>query len=83
MAEILAKFWHQIIFALGAVIVAVRLESEVRNLRKDLDSLTGELRRRDTYVETVKQRTELDLLNKQVSALWGFSNRLRDRFNGK
>ena len=75
--------WHQILFVLGAIIVAVRLESEVRNLRKDLDSLTDELRRRDTYVETVKQRSELDVLAKQVSALWSFVNRLRDRFNGK
>ena len=81
--DFLRGYWHQILFVLGAIIVAVRRESEVRNLRKDLDSLTDELRRRDTYVETVKQRSELDVLAKQVSALWSFVNRLRDRFNGK
>jgi hypothetical protein len=81
--DILRGYWHQILFVVGAVIVAVRLESEVRNLRKDLDALTSELRRRDTYVETVKQRSELDVITKQVSALWSFVNRLRDRFNGK
>jgi molecular chaperone GrpE (heat shock protein) len=68
---------------IGVVIIAVRLESEVKELRKDLESLTDELRRRDTYVETVRQRSELDVITKQVSALWSFVNNLRDRFNGK
>jgi uncharacterized protein YoxC len=81
--EILKGYWHQIIFVIGVVIIAVRLESEVKELRKDLESLTDELRRRDTYVETVRQRSELDVITKQVSALWSFVNNLRDRFNGK
>ena len=80
--EFLSGYWHQIMFFLGVIIVAVRLESEVRSLRKDLDGLTKELNRRDTYVETVKQRSEIDVLNKQVSTLWEFVNKLRDRFNG-
>ena len=80
--EFLSGYWHQIMFFLGVIIVAVRLESEVRSLRIDLDGLTKELNRRDTYVETVKQRSEIDVLNKQVSTLWEFVNKLRDRFNG-
>lgn len=62
--------------------MAVRLESEVKNLRKDLDRLTTELERRDTYVETVKQRSEIDINSKQISALWIMINKLRDKFNG-
>ena len=82
--ELFSEFWRQIIFFLGVVVVAIRLESEVRSLRKDLDGLTKELNRRDTYVETVKQRSEIDVLNKQVSTLWEFVNKLRDKFqNGK
>ena len=81
--EILRAYWHQILFIVGIVIVAVRLESEVKELKKDLDSLTNELRRRDTYVETVRQRSELDVLSKQIGALWDFVNKLRDKFNGK
>jgi uncharacterized coiled-coil protein SlyX len=82
--ELFSEFWRQIIFFLGVVVVAIRLESEVRSLRKDLDGLTKELNRRDTYVETVKQRSEIDVLNKQVSTLWEFANKLRDKFqNGK
>ena len=70
-------------FAIGVVIMAVRLESEVKNIRKDLNHLTKELERRDTYVETVKQRSELDINTKQITALWQMVNSLRDRFNGK
>ena len=82
--DLITDYWRQIIFLLGAIIVAVRLESEVRGLRKDLDHHTEELKRRDTYVETVKQRSEIDILSKQVSSLWEYVNMLRDKFqNGK
>ena len=82
--EILTNYWHQILFLIGAIIVAVRLESEVKSLRKDLDHHTEEITRRDTYVETVKQRSEIDVLAKQISSLWEYVNKLRDKFtNGK
>ena len=80
--EILKAHWHQILFAIGFIIMAVRLESEVKSIRKDLNNLTKEIERRDTYVETVKQRSELDINTKQISALWVMINKLRDRFNG-
>ena len=82
--DLITDYWRQIIFLLGAIIVAVRLESEVRGLRKDLDHHTEELKRRDTYVETVKQRSEIDVLAKQISSLWEYVNKLRDKFtNGQ
>ena len=82
--ELITAYWHQILFLVGAIIVAVRLESEVKSLRKDLDNLTKELNRRDTYVETVKHRSEIDIIQKQISALWEFVNKLREKFgNGK
>ena len=82
--EIISSYWHQIVFLLGVIIVAVRLDSEVKGLRKDLDHHTEELKRRDTYVETVKQRSEIDVLSKQISSLWEYVNKLRDKFtNGQ
>ena len=78
--EILTSYWHQIAFFVGVIVMAVRLESEVRALRKDLDNIKKELERRDTYVETVRLRAEVDVLNKQISGLWDFANSLRDRF---
>lgn len=82
--DLITNYWHQIILLLGAVIIAVRLESEVKSLRKDVDGLSEELRRRDTYVETVKHRSEIDVLTKQVSSLWDYVNMLRNKFrNGE
>ena len=46
------------------------------------DSSTDQIQKRDTYVETVKLRAEMDVQNKQVSALWDFVNKLREKFNG-
>ena len=62
--------------------MGVRLESEVKSNRRDLNHLTDELDRRDTYVETVKQRAEIDIHGKQISTLWEFVNKLRDKING-
>ena len=55
--ELISEYWHQILFLVGAIVVAVRLESEVKSCRKDLDALTKELDRRDTYVEFVNGKT--------------------------
>ena len=62
--------------------MGVRLESEVKSNRRDLNHLTEELDRRDTYVETVKHRAEIDIHGKQISTLWEFVNKLRDKMNG-
>jgi len=80
--EALTEYWHQILFFIGAIIMAVRLESEVKSNRRDLNHLTDELDRRDTYVETVKHRAEIDIHGKQISTLWEFVNKLRDKMNG-
>ena len=74
--EIITEFWHQIIVLVGAIVVAVRLQSEVHSLRKDIE----EIKKRDTYVEVVKMRAEVDVNIKQISSLWEFVNSLRDRF---
>jgi hypothetical protein len=77
MMELISQYWHQILFLIGAIVVAVKLQSEVKNLRKDLD----DLEKRDTYVETVRLRAEVDVVNKQIGSLWDFVNKLRDKFN--
>ena len=80
--EALTEYWHQILFFIGVIIMGVRLESEVKSNRRDLNHLTDELDRRDTYVETVKHRAEIDIHGKQISTLWEFVNKLRVKMNG-
>ena len=80
--DFVTEYWHQIIFFLGAVVVAVRLQSDVNSNKRELSQLKNELDRRDTYVETVKQRAEIDIHGKQISTLCEFVNKLRDKMNG-
>ena len=80
--DLIKEYWSQI-FALVAILVAaVKLNSLVQILRRDVDTLDKDIKRRDTYVETVKLRAEVDQLNKNISALWEHLNKLKDKNNG-
>ena len=76
--EIITSHWHQIVFIIGLIVVAVKLNAQVKEIQKDLDNIA----KRDTYVETVKLRAEVDQIQNQVSSLWEYTNKLRDEFNG-
>ena len=76
--EIIKSHWHQIVFIIGLIVVAVKLNAQVKEIQKDLDNIE----KRDTYVDTVKLRAEVDQQKSQVSALWDYMNKLRDKFNG-
>ena len=88
--ELITSHWHQIIFIISLIVVAVKLSSQVKEIQKDLDHMEASLSRRDTYVEVVKLRSEMDQLKgsemaqvkSQISALWDYTNKLRDKFNG-
>ena len=62
----------------GLIVVAVKSNVQVKEIHKDLDNIG----KRDTYVETVKLRAEVDQISGQVGALWDYTNKLRDKFNG-
>tara|TARA_R100000789_G_scaffold88355_1_gene85060 strand:- start:335 stop:577 length:243 start_codon:yes stop_codon:yes gene_type:complete len=68
-----------VIFVIGALIVAVRLQSEVKELKRDM----REMEKKQTYVSVVKLEAEMDQAKKNISSLWDRVNNLRDRFNGK
>ena len=69
--SLITEYWDQIIVLFLFVVMA------------DVDSLSANIEKRDTYVEVVKLRAELDAAQKNVSALWDYVNNLRDRMNGK
>ena len=76
--ELITSHWHQIVFIISLIVVAVKLSSHVKEIQNDLDNIE----KHDTYVETVKLRAEVDQLRSQVSALWDYTNKLHDKFNG-
>jgi cell division protein FtsB len=67
-----------LILLISGLIVAVRIQSQVKELQKDLDAL----QKRETYVVVVKLEAQMEQVEKNISALWTFTNSLRNRFNG-
>ena len=80
--ELITSHWHQIIFIISLIVVAVKLNAQVKEIQKDLDHMQNSFEKRDTYVEVVKLRAQQDQISSQVSALWDYTNKLRDKFNG-
>jgi|TARA_R100000656_G_C3868565_1_gene111604 uncharacterized protein YoxC len=72
------EYWQQVVGLLALVVVAVKLSSSVKELRKDVDDIIS----RNTFVETTRLKAQVDMHEKQVSALWQYTNKLRDMING-
>ena len=77
--NLLKTFLPLDIFVVGALVVAVRLQSEVKELQRDV----REMEKKQTYVSVVKLEAEMEQAKKNISSLWERINNLRDRFNGK
>ena len=71
-------YWQQVMGLLALVVVAVKLSASVKELRKDVDDIMS----RNTFVETTRLRAQIDMHEKQISALWMFTSKIRDMFNG-
>ena len=76
--SLIRDYWQQVMGLLALVVIAVILSSSVKELRKDVDDITS----RNTFVETTKLRAQVDMHEKQISAIWQYTNKLRDMFNG-
>ena len=77
--SLLTEYWQQVMGLLALVVVAVKLSSSVKEIRKDVDDIVS----RNTFVETTKLRAQTDMQEKQISALWAYTNKLRDMNNGR
>ena len=77
--SLLTEYWEQVVGLLALVVVAVRLSSSVKELKKDVNDIVS----RGTFTETTKLRAQTDMQEKQISALWAYTNKLRDMINGR
>tara|TARA_Y100000296_G_C5100070_1_gene219452 strand:+ start:622 stop:849 length:228 start_codon:yes stop_codon:yes gene_type:complete len=73
--SIIQEYWHQIIFLGVVIIMFTKLREQTAELTKDME----EIRKRELFAKHVELKSEVSLLNKQVSALWNFCNKIRDR----
>jgi hypothetical protein len=85
--EMISSHWDQILL-LGAIIYhAARSYALLSELRKDVGSLQADNHRLLDWTQKqaeqiVELRAEVNVLNKQVTSLWEFTNSIRDRLNG-
>ena len=76
--SLIRDYWQQVVGLLALVVVAAKRSCSVKELRKDVDDIIS----RNTFVETTRLRAQVDMHEKQISALWQFTNKIRDMFNG-
>ena len=62
MADLLLKYWPQILAIVMVIVMFVKLKATVANLRKDVD----DIQKRDTFVQVVKLRADLDALKEST-----------------
>lgn len=85
--EMISSHWDQILL-LGAIVYhAARSYALLSELRKDVDSLQADNHRLLDWTQKqaeqiVELRAEVNVLNKQITSLWEFTNSIRDRLNG-
>ena len=80
----LLQYWEQLIFFLGALVVAVRLQTEVTALRKDVDKLNGDCESankkiQENFVSSVRTESSVKEAEKKVESLFTLYNKLYDR----
>ena len=63
MADLLLKYWPQILAIVMVIVMFVKLKATVANLRKDVD----DIQKRDTFLQVVKLRADLDALKESTS----------------
>ena len=63
MADLLLKYWPQILAIVMVIVMFVKLKATVANLRKDVD----DIQKRDTFVQVVKLRADLDAVKESTS----------------
>lgn len=77
--EGLLQYWEQLIFFLAALVVAVRLQSEVSALRKDVASLQEECKEanrkiQDNFVSSVRTESSVKEAEKKIESLFNLYN---------
>ncbi len=74
------QYWEQLIFFLGILIVAVRIQSEVTALRKDVSNLQEECKEankkiQDNFVSSVRTESSVKEAEKKIESLFNLHNK--------
>ncbi len=64
------EYWEQIAVIGFAVLALIRMKFELDSLKKDVSDLNN----RSTFIDVVRLKAEMEVVNRNVTALW-------DKFN--
>lgn len=64
------QYWEQIAVLGLAILALVRMKFELDSLKKDV----ADLNNRSTFIDVVKLKAEMEVVNRNITALW-------DKFN--
>ena len=75
------QYWEQLIFFLGILIVAVRIQSEVTALRKDVSNLQEDCKEankkiQDNFVSSVRTESSVKEAEKKIESLFNLHNKV-------
>ena len=69
------EYWEQLAVVGLAILAIVRMKFELDSLKKDV----SDLRMRNTFIDVVKLKAEMEVVNRNITSLWDKYNSI----NGK
>ena len=78
--EGILQYWEQLVFFLGALVVAVKLHTEVTTLRKDVDKLEEDCKNANekiqtNFVSSVRTESAVRETEKKIESLFQLHNK--------
>ena len=78
--EGILQYWEQLVFFLGALVVAVKLHTEVTTLRKDVDKLENDCLKanqkiQENFVSSVRTESSVKEAEKKIESLFMLYNK--------
>jgi hypothetical protein len=64
------EYWEQIAVVGFAILALIRMKFELDSLKKDV----ADLNNRSTFVDVVKLKAEMEVVNRNITSLWSMYN---------
>ena len=70
--EFIQEYWEQLAIVGFAILAIVKMKFELDSLKKDV----SDLYKRNTFIEVVTLKAEMDVVNRNITSLWDKYNSL-------
>lgn len=70
--DFIQQYWEQLAIVGFAILAIVKMKFELDSLKKDV----SDLYKRNTFIEVVTLKAEMDVVNRNITSLWDKYNSL-------